>query len=118
MRVPANYKDADFDQPKLGLGHDDAELMRWRHLKMGAVETKSLRALHVFKGPVQIVEAEYDDAVPHQTVQNYIDAVADKNQLEYNFMKEWPHSLGDDPQRNKQFQEMLLNWSEKVNEQL
>lgn len=118
MRVPANYPDKGFDEPQIGRGHEDPRITRWRNQKLNSDGTKSLKALRDFIGSVQIIEAENDDAVPHQTVQNYVDAVSDKRQLDYRFMKGWPHSLGDHEERNKQFQELLLNWANKVTKKL
>jgi esterase/lipase len=113
MRVPANYWDDGADEPQLGRGHDDPNVMNWRRQAQDASATRSLRALHNFHGPVQIIEAEFDDAIPHQVVQNYMEAVKDKSKLDYHFMKDWPHSLADDPERNRQYQTILLNWLNK-----
>jgi esterase/lipase len=113
MRVPADYTDEGFEELRAGKGSENPEVMKWRHQSRDPNATKSLRALHAFKGPIQIIETELDDVVPHQTVQNYIEAVADKSQLDYHFMKGWPHSLGDDPERNRQYQAILLDWLNK-----
>lgn len=118
MRVPANYVDERFNEKQLGQGNEDPNVMRWREQKLDSSATKSLRDLHKFSGPVQILEAEFDGHVPHQTVQNYVDAIADKSKLEYHFMEGWPHSLGLDKQRNRAYQSLLLNWLNKVSEQL
>lgn len=114
MRAPANYKDEGFQEIQIGRGHENGDLMMWRDQKLRWQDSRALQALHNFKGPVQIIESEFDDAVPHQTVQNYADAVKDKSKLDYHFMKGWPHSLGMHPQRNKQFQKMLINWANKI----
>jgi esterase/lipase len=110
IRVPANYFDETFNKPQEGQGHEDPKVFEWRHQKLDFNASRSLKALHNFDGPVQIIEAELDDLVPHQTVQNYVDAVKDKSKLDYHFMKGWTHSLGLDPERNRQYQELLLNW--------
>jgi esterase/lipase len=111
MRVPANYLDKDFEEPQAGQGADNAEVTKWRQQKLDYNATKALRAVHNFKGPIQIIEAELDERVPHQTVQNYVSAVSSENQLDYHFMKGWPHSLGMDKKRNSDYQRILLNWA-------
>lgn len=110
MRVPANYPDDNFDNIQLGQGAENPAIMSWRQQRLDPSSTKSLRALNNFQGPVQIIEAELDDSVPHQTVQNYVEAVGDKTKLDFHFMKGWPHSLKTDPVRNKQYQTILLDW--------
>lgn len=114
LRVPANYPDESFDQIQMGQGSENAKVMGWRLQPLGPAATKSLAAIHAFSGPVQIIEAELDDHVPHQTVQNYVEAVSDTSKLDYHFMKGWPHSLGDDPEHNRQYQEVLLAWLNRV----
>lgn len=118
LRVASNYTDERFNEKQLGQGSENPEVFKWRHQALDFNATRALRALNEFDGPIQIIEAKLDDAVPHQSTQNYINAVKSKDQLDYHFMKDWPHSMGDDPKRNKQFQEILLNWAEKVSKQL
>lgn len=114
MRVPANYKDDGFDEIQLGKGHENREVTVWRNEPLDWQSSKALKALHDFKGPIQIIEAEFDDAVPHQTVQNYVDAISDKSKLEYILWKDAAHSIGDDQKLQKEYNEMLLSWLEKI----
>lgn len=119
LRVPANYDDSDFNQSKMTRsGSDNPDVLKWRTRKLGRSENKALNQISRFEGKVQIIEAEKDDVIPHQTIKNYIDAVTEKSNLEYHLMKDWPHSLGDDETRNKQFQQLLVNWVKKVAGQL
>jgi esterase/lipase len=113
MRVPANYPDEDADKPRINQGPENPKVAQWRRQKLDSSATHALKAIHNFNGQIQILEAEIDDVVPHQTVQNYIDAVTQKEQLDYRIMKGWPHSLADDPERNQQYQTILLNWLDK-----
>ncbi|HVO86487.1 MAG TPA: hypothetical protein VMT23_02015, partial [Candidatus Binatia bacterium] len=110
LRVPANYIDELSSKPQVGQGADNPEVVQWRKLKLDFNATEALRAIHNFDGLIQIIEAEKDDRVSHQAVQNYVDAVADESKLDYHFMQGWPHSLGEDPARNEKFQTILLNW--------
>jgi len=114
LRVPAAYTDDGFDAPKKGQGSNDPAVMEWRHTPHDWQGNRGFEAMHAFAGPVQIIEAESDADVPHQTLENFKAAVADPARLEYHFMKGWPHSLGSDPERNRVFQELLLNWLDKV----
>ncbi len=118
LRVASNYVDERFDEKQINQTAEDNLVMKWRYLPLDYKDTRALRAMHEFSGPIQIIEAELDDMVPHQSTQNYLNAVKSKSQLDYHFMKGWPHSIGDDKERQKQFQQMLLTWAKKVNEQL
>ncbi len=113
LRVPANYTDEKFDEPQLGQGGDDPRIINWREQPLEPSENRALKNLSDFDGPVQIIEAEFDERVPHQTVQNYIDAIQDKSRLDYHFMKGWTHSLGPDKPRNEEFQQIVLKWLEQ-----
>jgi esterase/lipase len=113
LRVPANFWDEHFDEPQIDQSGDNSEVRQWRQRPLNFNATRALMAVHNFEGPIQILEAELDDRVPHQTVQNYVDAVNDKTKLDYHFIKGWPHSLGDNKERNQQYQQILLNWLEQ-----
>jgi len=113
LRVPANYPDEGFDQPQWGNGNDNPVVAKWRAQPLGPSKTRALRAIHNFQGRLQIFEAEYDERVHSQTPKNYRHAVADPSLLEYHLMRGWPHGLGDDAHRNKDFQSLLLVWLKK-----
>ncbi|KKR59827.1 MAG: hypothetical protein UT99_C0023G0001, partial [Candidatus Curtissbacteria bacterium GW2011_GWA2_40_31] len=55
------------------------------------------------------IESEKDTYVPHQTVQNYIDATKDKNKLTYVFMKGAPHSIKEGPFRDE-VERIYIEW--------
>lgn len=111
LRVPANYSDEEFTEPQLRQTAEfNPAVVEWRRMSLNYHEAKSLTALHKFGGSVQIFEAEKDEQVPHQTVQNYVNAVADKSKLDYHLMEGWPHSLGNNKERNDQYRGILLNW--------
>lgn len=112
LRVPAPYPDEDFDGPHRG--HHDETVMNWRHQPQGWEGNRGFEAVHNFKGPIQIIEAELDELVPHQSVQNYVAAVNNPHQLDYHFMTGWPHSMGNDPQRTADFQKILVTWLKQI----
>lgn len=111
LRVPADYPDEEFNLPKIPtLAQDRPAVSQWREQKREWGATAALRAIHAFRGKILIVESENDDLVPHQTVQNYGDAVSEKRDLRYELMKDAPHSLSQHPDIKKQFNEMVFEW--------
>lgn len=118
LRVASNYVDDHSNEKQLGQGSENPEVLKWRQLPLDFNATRTLRALHNFTGPIQIMEAELDELVPHQVTMNYLKAAKANKRVEYLVLKNWPHSMGDDPARNKEFQQLLLDWAEKVAEQL
>lgn len=118
LRVAANYIDDDFTVKRMGRGSENPDVFKWRHLNLKADATRALRALHSFGGPIQIIEAGLDEMVPHESTQNYVDAASDKTKLDYHLMEDWPHSLGLDAERNRTYQKILLDWLNKISEQI
>lgn len=120
LRAPANYKDEDFDFSKMErTGTDNPVVSKWRNNKLTTAQNRALKTLHEFSGPIQIIEAENDQVVPHQTVQNYIHAISDKTKLEYILWKDAPHSIGDSSIEQREilqneYYKMLLNWLNKI----
>jgi len=110
LRVPANYPDERSDEQQL---NQRDTIMDWRELALEFKATRSLKAIHDFTGAVQIIEAEFDEMVPHQTVQNYVSAVSNKAKLDFHLMKGWPHSIGNSQERAEQLQDILLHWLEQ-----
>jgi esterase/lipase len=113
LRVPANYPDEHFHLSKWGRGHDDPLVDAWRYAPHAPADNHALGAIHDFTGPIQIIEGGQDKVIPHQTVQNYVDA-ASPAQLEYVIMKDWPHSIGDNAQIQQEFHELLIKWVNSV----
>ena len=73
LRVPALYKDEDWEVPKRQL--DTAT--SWRRTGDRVVapqENRALAACAAFRGDVLIVESEHDDVVPHPVIANYLAA--------------------------------------------
>lgn len=114
LRVPAPYVDEGFELSQMGHGAEDKVVMNWRQSAHEYTGNKAFEAVHNFEGPVQIIEAEKDDTIPRQSVQNYKNAISNTERLDYHLMPDWPHSLGNDPERNKQFQGVLLSWLESI----
>ena len=110
LRVPADYRDEDFNKSKMQRsGSENPEIVAWRAKPKKPDETYALKAINDFNGKVLIIESELDDVVPHQTIQNYIDAVKDKRNLTHIVMKNAPHSTSEGPFRD-QVEQILVDW--------
>ena len=111
LRVPADYPDEGFETPKIPSAVDErSDVNHWRGQKRSCDSTAALRAVHEFHGKILIVESENDDLIPHQTIQNYVDAVSEKRDLQYELMKGAPHSLTRYPEFKKEFNEIVFEW--------
>ncbi|MGH7204558.1 MAG: alpha/beta hydrolase family protein [Candidatus Levyibacteriota bacterium] len=112
LRAPSNYPDEGFTlpQPRYASGKST----EWRKKKLSYRQAKALYALHNFAGKVYIIQSEHDELVPPQTIDNYIDAIADKAKLTKNVMLGADHSIQKDSDQNTYIQ-LLLDWfSNKV----
>lgn len=119
LRAPADYPDDDFDKPHLSQAnayYEDIEQDKvvWRSVVHSPTETRALRAVHAFTQPVLIVESGADDIVPQTILQGFADAVSDKAKLAYVVMENAPHSLSDDPKRQQEFNDITLDWLDRV----
>jgi esterase/lipase len=110
MRVPADYPNEEFEQSKYkASGSDNPQIVSWRSKVRNSDDTYALRALHKFNGNIQIIESEKDTVVPHQTIQNYINAVADKSKLTHIVIKDAPHSIKEGHFRDE-VERVLIDW--------
>lgn len=112
LRVPASYPDEGFDKPQLP--HIGSKALHvWRQKSLHYSENRAFNALHDFQGQVQIVEAGADEQVAHQAVQNYVDAVRNKQRLSYVVMKNAPHSLVNDELQHG-YASLLTDWAKSL----
>lgn len=109
LRVPADYPDEGFEEPRVDLGENE-EKAKWRTEVREWKETAALRALHEFSGEILLIESEKDDCVPPQTIKNYRNAVEEEGQVTYVLMKDAPHSLRDRPDLQRELEEILVDW--------
>ncbi len=107
LRVPANYPNESFVKPKIMAWGVKA----WRKKSLTLSDNMALQALHQFTGNVQLIEAENDEIVPHQTIANYL-TVVNAKKLEYHCMKSAPHSLTNQ-KLNKEYQALVITWAKK-----
>jgi uncharacterized protein len=110
IRAPADYANEDFDKPKMQTsGSDNPALTAWREKPKNASETFALGAISHFDGEILIIESGKDDTIPHQTIQNYRNAVKNKNKLTHIVIENAPHSIKDGPFKDK-VEKILKDW--------
>src|SRR5437867_2829373 len=108
LRVPALYKDADWEMPKRQL-HKEHNLEVYRRQAVGPEESRALRACAAFEGDVLIVESEHDHIVPHQVIVNYVEACTHAHSLTYRVMQGADHGLSEEPCQLA-YTSLLVNW--------
>jgi fermentation-respiration switch protein FrsA (DUF1100 family) len=108
LRVPALYKDEDWDSPKPRLNRDP-DLFMYRRRVVPAQENLALRACAAFRGDVLLVESERDDIVPHPVAASYLAACAHANSLTYRVIEGADHALSQEPWQGA-YTAILVEW--------
>src|SRR3989344_3663493 len=85
------------------------DIVSWRSEARKSDETFALDAVSNFNGKILILESEKDDMVPHQTVQNYVNAIKIKSKLTHIVIKDAPHSIQEGRFRDK-VEQILVDW--------
>lgn len=109
LRVPADYANETFEESKMGNAGENPEVFKWRLIPKKYNETFALESLHKFSGNVLIIESEKDTVVPHPIIENYINAVKDKNKLKHVVIKGAPHSIKPGPFKDE-ITRILVEW--------
>lgn len=107
LRVPALYRDKDWDVPKGSL--DRADLNTYRGAFVSPDDNKALRACSTFTGDTLIVASEHDDLVPHATIANYVGAFRQAHSLTYRVIQGADHALSDERSREN-YTSLLVGW--------
>lgn len=108
LRVPALYKDSDWDVPKQKL-RDTQNLEAYRRQPVHPQESRALRSCTAFEGDVLIVESEHDNTIPHQVIVNYRAAFTSARSLTYRVMKDADHALSR-PEWQQAYNALLVSW--------
>jgi hypothetical protein len=111
LRVPALYRDTDWDKPKRELDRED--IARYRRGGVMASENRALEACSRFFGDVLIVESEHDDVVPHETLLSYRSAFSRVRSLSYRMITSADHALSD-PTCREAYSTILTTWTTEM----
>lgn len=113
LRVPADYPNEVFNKSKMQTsGNDNPAIFVWRKQTKSPNETFALEAIAKFCGEILIIESGKDNVVPHETIQNYTNAVKDKSKLTHIVIKDAPHSIKEGQLRNE-VERILVDWFKK-----
>lgn len=113
LRAPADYPNETFGRERIIFVGNNPKVMTWRNKSRQPKESYALEALHKFKGNVLVIESEKDDRVPHQTIDNYVNAVKNKDKLTHVIMKDAPHSIKEGKFRDE-VERILTKWFRKL----
>jgi len=108
LRVPALYKDEKWELPKIQL-HKDPDLPAYRRRRIRPEKNRALSACAAFKGDILIVESENDDTVPHETIENFLEASKHAHSLTYRVIKGADHGLSQEPAQ-RAYTALLVSW--------
>jgi len=108
LRVPALYKDSEWNLPKLQL-RGEQDLEKYRLQPVHPAESKALRACQAFTGDVLLVESEHDSLIPHQVIANYREACISARSLTYRLIEGADHGLSNEAWRSG-YTSVLVNW--------
>lgn len=111
LRVPALYKDEEWDMPKARL--DRQRLAVYRRSLVPAADNRALRACAEFSGDVLIVESEDDHLVPHQTIVSYRAAFDKAHSMTYRLIDGADHALSTEPCQ-RAYTSILLRWTTEM----
>ncbi len=111
MRVPALYRDEDWDVPKRQLDRTLLNQLRGRHVSPS--ENQVLAACAAFQGDVLIVESEHDHLVPHSTIMSYRAAFQQTHSLTHRIILGADHALTSECCQ-KVYTDILVNWATEM----
>ncbi len=107
LRVPALYKDEDWQLPKSKLNREELATFRRRPVATG--ENRALAACSRFRGDVLVVESEHDPVVPRATVQSYVAAFTEPASMTYRLIGGADHALSE-PGWRQAYTALLVDW--------
>jgi pimeloyl-ACP methyl ester carboxylesterase len=108
LRVPALYKDSEWEVPKDQL-RKSQDLDAYRRQPVRPEESRALRACAAFEGDVLIVQSERDDVVPPQVIQNYREACTRARSLTFRTLEGADHGLSQERWQHA-YTSILVNW--------
>lgn len=111
MRVPALYRDEDWEMPKRQLDRD--VLNRLRRSRVRPEDNRALEACAAFTGDVLIVESEQDSFVPHETIMSYRAAFQRTHSLTHRIILGADHALSDESCQ-RAYTDILVSWATEM----
>jgi dienelactone hydrolase len=108
LRVPALYKDQDFDRPKRQLNLD-GDLPSYRRQRLAPSENRALADAARFTGDVLLVQSEHDDVIPSEVIENYRRAFTAARSVTHDVMRGADHGLSAAASR-QQYGRLLAAW--------
>ena len=111
LRVPALYKDNDWDVPKGQLNRE--ALVAYRNTTLLPKADRALAACSAFAGDVLIVESEHDSMVPHTVIANYMKACKHAQSLTYRMIAGADHGLSEKPWQQT-YTSLLVHWMSEM----
>lgn len=91
LRVPALYRDADWQTPKFEL--DRSDLAKYRRTFVPFDANLVLRECRRYGGDVLIVESGNDEIVPHPAVASYLSSLISARSVTYRVIEGADHAL-------------------------
>src|SRR5262245_1039138 len=108
LRSPALYRDEGWDLPKLRL-HVGTDLAAYRRQPIDARHNRALSACAAYRGRVLLVEAQHDEIVPHQVIENYATAFVQARSVTRRCVDGADHAFSQQASQ-KAYTGMLINW--------
>lgn len=107
LRVPALYRDEQWETPKRQLDRQDLEVYRAERLR--PQDNRALAACAEFRGDVLLVESENDHLIPHQTIMNYRSSFRRSHSLTHRIVDGADHALSDEASQQA-YTSILVGW--------
>ena len=108
LRTPALYKDEGWELPKRQL-HQDPDLIPFRHRQVAWKDNRALRACAEFRGDALIVEAELDQIIPRQVIENYMAAFTRARSRTSRVIAGADHAFSEKPAQ-RTYTTVLVKW--------
>src|SRR5690606_17808595 len=107
LRVPALYRDEDWDTPKYHL--DRKVIAQYRSKLVRDESNRALRECRGYAGDVLIVESEKDEIVPHPAVASYLTSFIAARSVTYRIISGADHALST-PEARRSYEQLLTDW--------
>lgn len=107
LRVPALYRDEDWQTPKFELDRD--AIARYRSALVSHEGNLALQQCRRFEGDVLIAESEKDEIVPHPAVASYLASFIAARSVTYRVIAGADHALSDLESR-RSYDQLLSYW--------